>query len=58
MSTKTAESSATLLAKRVLELDGELYVSGPDDDIGMIELDSKDWDRLVRLAKEALEEKK
>lgn len=44
------------LARKVLGVDGALYVPGPDEDVGEVLLDAEDWDELVKLAREDLKE--
>lgn len=44
------------LARKVLGVDGALYVPGPDEDVGEVLIAAEDWDELVRLAREGLKE--
>lgn len=38
------------LRSAVLRIDAQLYVPGPEDDVGAVELEAEDWDKLVELA--------
>lgn len=43
-------------ARLVLRIDSELHVPGPGEDVGGVLIDAKDWDTLLRLAREGLGE--
>lgn len=49
-----SHQEATQLAERILKLEDELRVPGSEDELGLVEVEEKDWNALVRLAREVL----
>lgn len=44
--------AAIRLAESILKLEAELRIPDSEDDLGLVEIEAKDWNALVRLARE------